>query len=110
MAPPRSRDDTGRWSLVSQPAYRAGKIPRPSMRLLRATGLIFLLMVPPSGGATLSGSVSLVADEDRRSDASNVVVWIEGAPRTGAASTHGGKDPQMIQSSKRFQPRVLAVA
>src|SRR5262249_11408229 len=80
-----------------------------SMRLLRATALIFFLMVPPSGGATLTGSVALVADEDRRPDASNVVVWVEGAPRTGAAAAKGTKDPQMTQSSKRFQPGVLAV-
>ena len=79
------------------------------MRSVHATALLVVLLVPGAAGATLSGSVALVADQDRRPDASNVVVWIEGAPRTGAATPHGGKDSQMIQSSKRFQPRVLAV-
>ena len=77
------------------------------MRTLWASLLIGLLLAaPPAGGATLTGSVTLAAAGKPRPDASNTVVWIEGAPRAGS----GGAKAEMQQASKRFQPRVLAVS
>ncbi len=76
--------------------------PSPS-----ATVLGFFLALAPAGGATLTGSVALVSGGAPRPDASNAVVWIEGAPRTGAGP--GAAKAEMKQASKRFQPRVLAV-
>jgi len=79
------------------------------MRLLRAAALPLLIAVAsPSPAATLSGAVQLTADGKARTDASNAVVWIEGAPR--ARSGGAPKAPQMTQASKRFQPRVVVVA
>jgi len=75
------------------------------MRLL-AAAILALSLTPPLGGAALSGTVSLAADGQPRPDASNAVVWIEGAPRTGA----GPPKADMKQQSKRFQPKVVAVA
>ena len=73
------------------------------MRLLAAA--LLLLPTAPLSGAALSGSVSLVAAGQPRPDASNAVVWLEGAPRTGA----GPAKADMKQESKRFLPKVLAV-
>ena len=81
------------------------------MRPFRAAllALAVLAAASPSSGATLEGSVALLAGGKARPDASNVVVWIEGAPRS-AASASGAKETRMTQSSKRFEPKVLAVA
>ena len=77
------------------------------MRTLSALLLIGLLLAAAAaGGATLAGSVTLVAAGKPRQDASNTVVWIEGAPRAGSSR---GK-AEMQQASKRFQPHVLAVS
>src|SRR5271154_4358882 len=77
------------------------------MRRLFAAALFgFFVAASPARGATLAGSVTLVADGKPRADGSNAVVWIEGAPRGG---TRGSK-AAMAQASKRFQPHVLAVA
>jgi plastocyanin len=79
------------------------------MRFLRAAALSLVVAVAsPSLAATVSGAVQLVADGKARPDASNAVVWIEGAPR--GRSGGGSKAPQMTQSSKRFQPRVVVVS
>jgi plastocyanin len=76
------------------------------MRTLSAAVLLgFVLASAPAGGATLTGSVTLVAGGKARPDASNAVVWIEGAPRSGA----GAGKPAMTQAAKHFQPHVLAV-
>jgi len=74
------------------------------MRLLAAAALALPLTAPLSG-AVLAGTVSLVTDGKARVDASNAVVWIEGAPR--AAS--GPEKAAMKQESKRFWPKVVAV-
>ncbi len=74
------------------------------MRLLAAAVLV-LSVTAPLAGAVLAGAVSLVADGKPRDDASNAVVWLEGAPRTGA----GPAKADMKQESKRFQPKVVAV-
>ena len=75
------------------------------MRLL-AAAVLALSLTAPLAGAVLVGTVSLVADGKPRPDASNAVVWIEGAPRTGAAPAK----EDMKQASKRFQPKVVAIA
>lgn len=74
------------------------------MRLLAAAALV-LSLTAPLPGAVLSGTVSLVQDGKPRADASNAVVWIEGAPRAGA----GPARADMRQESKRFQPKVVAI-
>ena len=76
------------------------------MRLLAAAAVLAVPLTVPLGGAVLSGTVKLIANGRPRADASNAVVWIEGAPRNGA----GGAKAQMKQEGKRFQPKVLAVA
>lgn len=75
------------------------------MRLLAAAALALLPAATPLSAAALSGSVSLVASGTPRPDASNAVVWLEGAPRTGA----GPARADMKQESKRFLPKVVAV-
>ncbi|HTR04394.1 MAG TPA: carboxypeptidase regulatory-like domain-containing protein [Thermoanaerobaculia bacterium] len=74
------------------------------MRIFCAASLA-LSTALSAAAATLSGTVSLVADGQPRSDASNAVVWLEGAPRTGK----GPSKAAMKQESKRFQPKVVAV-
>jgi plastocyanin len=79
------------------------------MRSLRAAILPILLAVAsPSGAATLSGTVQLVAQGKARPDASDVVVWIEGAPRA-KSGPGAAKTPRMTQSSKRFEPRTVVI-
>ncbi len=75
------------------------------MRKLSAAALLTLSLSRPAGAGTVSGKVALVKDGSPRPDASNAVVWIEGAPRRGGGT---GK-AEMKQSSKRFEPRVVAV-
>ena len=70
-----------------------------------AAALLSLSLTAPLAGAVLTGTVSVVEDGKPRADASNAVVWIEGAPRTGS----GPAKADMRQGSKRFQPRVVAV-
>ena len=72
---------------------------------LAAVILGLLLAAPVAGGAILAGTVVLVADGKPRPDASYAVVWIE-----GALAAPGATKAEMKQSSKRFQPRVLAVS
>ena len=83
-------------------------LSRP-MRLRRAAiPLVLILARVPSSAATLSGTVALVSNGKRLPDASNVAVWLEGAPRSGAAAP-AAKATRMQQSSKQFQPKLLVV-
>ncbi len=67
--------------------------------------LILLVSAPCVGAATLAGKVTLAAGSKDRADASNSVVWIEGARAAGGAAKG-----EMRSSSKRFEPRVVAVS
>ena len=67
--------------------------------------LALLVSAPGAPAATVAGRVVLVKDGAPLPDASNVVVWIEGA-RHGAGAAKG----EMKSSSKRFSPRVVAVS
>jgi len=72
---------------------------------------IFLVLVLAAGHAragAVSGKVTLVRDGKDLPDASNAVVWIEGA-HSGAAKAAAAKG-EMKSASKRFQPRVVAVS
>ena len=71
--------------------------------------LTLLLSASAARGATVSGKVTLVRDGKEQADASHTVVWIEG-PGPGSSRTPPGSAGQMKSSSKRFQPRVIAVA
>jgi plastocyanin len=75
--------------------------------LRRNAVLIVLLAVSASrvGAATLAGKVTLTGAGKDRADASNTVVWIEGAHAAGGAAKG-----EMKSSSKRFDPRVVAVS
>jgi plastocyanin len=73
---------------------------RPLAAVLAAT--LWSAVLP---AATLSGKVTLIDKGAARADASNVVVWIEGA-RRGSGVAHG----EMKSSSKRFLPRVIAIS
>ncbi|HEY1435616.1 MAG TPA: methylamine utilization protein [Thermoanaerobaculia bacterium] len=74
--------------------------------LLAAVLVGWVLASSPAAAATLTGAVTLVTDGKVRPDASDTVVWIEGARGGGPAATKGS----MSQASKRFQPHVLAVS
>jgi plastocyanin len=69
--------------------------------------LALLVSAPGAPAATLAGKVVLVKDGVEQKDASNAVVWIEGARQAaGGAAARG----EMKSSSKRFAPRVVAVS
>ncbi|MGH9369626.1 MAG: cupredoxin domain-containing protein [Thermoanaerobaculia bacterium] len=74
---------------------------------LQPFGLLLLAAVPftPVPSGSVSGQVVLVSSGAQRGDASNAVVWIEGARRPGVASGR----PQMRSYQKKFAPRVMAV-
>jgi plastocyanin len=74
------------------------------MGKLAARILLTLLATAPASAGTLTGKVVLIQDGKPRGDASNVVVWIEGLPRST-----GDARAQMKSSSKRFEPHILAV-
>jgi plastocyanin len=83
-----------------------------------AAVLLAFLVAASAAGGTVAGKVILVKDGKELSDASNVVVWIEGTHKSGATSTApaaksgAGGEPAagtMKSASKRFQPRVVAV-
>ena len=68
--------------------------------------LLALLPPPPAGGGIVAGRVVLVRSGAELPDASNAVVWIEGA--------HGGGGPvpsagTMKSEQKKFNPRVVVV-
>src|SRR5215468_1453097 len=66
--------------------------------------LLALLPPPPPGGGTVAGKVLLVRSGAEVPDASNAVVWIEGA-RGGPAPSTG----TMKSEQKKFAPRVVVV-
>ena len=66
--------------------------------------LLALLPSPPAGG-TVDGRVVLLRNGAPVPDASNAVVWIEGARGDGQARAEG----QMKSEQKRFTPRVVLV-
>lgn len=69
--------------------------------------LAFLLSAPAARAGTVAGRVVLVKDGKDLSDASNSVVWIEGAHGGAAGRPSTGA---MKSASKRFQPRVVVVS
>jgi plastocyanin len=83
-----------------------------------AAVLLAFLVTASAAGGTVSGKVILVKDGKELSDASNVVVWIEGTRKPGGtpapppSKSGAGGEPAagtMKSASKRFQPRVVAV-
>jgi plastocyanin len=71
---------------------------------------LFLLLAAPTTpvpSGTVSGQVALLANGAPRPDASNAVVWLEGAHRgeEGPGATRGS----MRSDRKRFAPRVVVV-
>jgi plastocyanin len=66
--------------------------------------LVALFPFPPTGG-TVEGRVVLLRAGTPVPDASNAVVWIEGARGGGSAPSEG----QMKSEQKRFTPRVVLV-
>ncbi len=75
--------------------------------------LTLLVSTCAAEGGTVSGKVVVVKDGKEQADASNAVVWIEGARARGLPSSRNppaAASGQMKSSSKRFQPRVVAVA
>ncbi|MGH9443192.1 MAG: cupredoxin domain-containing protein [Thermoanaerobaculia bacterium] len=75
---------------------------------------VLLASVGGLSAGTVSGKVSLLDDGRVRSDAANVVVWVEGLQRAGrpAESSQAKASesvPSMRSTHKRFTPKVLAV-
>ena len=68
--------------------------------------LLALLPPPPPGGGTVSGKVLLVRSGAEVPDASNAVVWIEGARAGGGPAPAAGA---MKSEQKKFAPRVVVV-
>src|ERR1700693_1708098 len=72
--------------------------------------LVFLLALfsppRPRPVGTLAGRVTLIKNGAPVADASNVVVWLEGARR----SAEGGVRALMKSEKKRFTPRVVVVS
>lgn len=73
--------------------------------------LVLVLAAARTRAGTVSGKVILVKDGKELADASNAVVWIEGAKSTTAATAtaHSAEKGEMKSAQKRFQPRVVAV-
>ena len=77
-----------------------------------AAVLLALFVAASAAGGTVSGKVILVKDGKELSDASNVVVWVDGTRKPGTTSTPATArvvSGEMKSASKRFQPRVVAV-
>ena len=69
--------------------------------------LLFALLPPPPPGGTIEGRVVLVRAGAQAPDASNAVVWLEGAsPGSGPAASRG---EMMRSEQKKFAPRALVV-
>jgi plastocyanin len=78
--------------------------------LLRLLLLASPTPIPPEGGV-VSGQVVLFAGGAPRPDASNAVVWVEGAHPAGDASRGAAtREPEMRSDQKRFSPRVVGVS
>ena len=75
----------------------------------RLLSLLLLLAAPtsPVSSGSVSGQVVLVSGGAPRADASNAVVWVEGARR--AAEPRGAARGQMKSDQKKFTPRVVVV-
>jgi len=75
----------------------------------RLLSLLLLLAAPtsPVSSGSVSGQVVLVSGGAPRADASNAVVWVEGARR--AAEPRGAARGQMKSDQKKFAPRVVVV-
>ena len=75
---------------------------------LLAAGLFAATVLPAAaaGFGTVEGRVVLTDSGSARSDASGVVVWVEGLHSAPPAA---GKEPQMRSLHKKFVPRVVAV-
>src|SRR4051812_44863255 len=69
--------------------------------------LTLLVPVPTLFAGTIAGRVVMQAAGKARTDASNAVVWVEGA----RGSAHPSAEPrgEMKSATKRFTPRVIAV-
>ena len=75
--------------------------------MLRRNAALFVLLLASAaraGAGTVAGKVILAAAGKDRADASNAVVWIE-----GAHATAGAAKGEMRSASKRFEPRVIGV-
>ena len=71
---------------------------------------VFLLLAAPTSpepSGSVSGQAIVSSGGAVRADASNVVVWLEGARR--AAEPRGAPRGQMKSDQKKFNPRVLVV-
>jgi len=84
------------------------------LALLTATSLLFLLAAGFAQGSTVTGRVvSTAADGSARGQAAaSVVVWLTPLPARDAGGVRtAGEKPRrtLIQKSKRFRPRVMAV-
>jgi plastocyanin len=82
--------------------------------LLMRTPLLSLFLIAavptaPENRGSVSGQVVLSAGATARTDASNAVVWIEGAHRPAGSAPAPAAVPQMRSDQKRFQPRVVVV-
>jgi len=76
------------------------------MITLALSVLLALLPPPPPGGGTVAGKVVLVRSGAEVPDASNAVVWIEGAHGGGGPAPAAGA---MKSEQKKFAPRVVVV-
>ena len=68
--------------------------------------LLLALLPPPPAGGTVEGRVTLLRAGALLPDASNAVVWIEGARGAGGPAPAEG---QMKSAQKRFIPHVVIV-
>jgi plastocyanin len=78
--------------------------------LLRLLLLASPTPIPPDPGGIVSGQVGLLANGSPRADASNAIVWVEGAHASGDATRAATRDPEMKSDQKRFNPRVVGVS
>ena len=79
--------------------------------LLRLLLLASPTPIPPDPGGIVSGQVGLLANGSPRADASNAIVWVEGAHASGDATRAAtARDPEMKSDQKRFNPRVVGVS
>ena len=68
--------------------------------------LLALLSPPPPPGGTVAGRVVLVRSGAEAPDASNAVVWIEGARSGGGPAPSSGT---MKSEQKKFTPRIVVI-
>jgi plastocyanin len=80
------------------------------MRFPLLSLLLFAVPASPDARGSVSGQVSLAAGTADRPDASNAVVWIEGARRGDSSQPAPAASSRMKSDQKRFSPRVVAVS